>query len=183
MKLSLPKALGAAALLALAAGSSDAAIERLDLSQMMQRADDAVHGVIVDKQVFRVDHPVDGRMYFTTITVDGTSLTTGQKVQVPVTYLGGWINEQEGADISEAPSEAVTAVGREVVVFYKWLDDMGYGVSANALYAAHGGVYQVVGKASKKVVLGRGQGYAISSNDTLVNLRKRVTALAAQKSK
>lgn len=183
MKLSLASTLGSALVLALAASVGDAAIERLDLQKMMTRADGAVSGVIVDREVFRVDHPEDGTMYFTTITVDGTSLVTGKKVQVPVTYLGGYISETEGAFVSEMPKDSMTTPGREVVVFYKWLDNMGYGVAANAMYAAHGGVYSVVKKGSKSVVLGRGDGYAISANDTLPNLRQRVAQAAQQKSK
>ena len=104
-----------------------------------------------------------------TVTMDG------------YTFLGGWINEREGADISEAPSVTQTAKGREVVVFYKWTDNMGYGVSANVMYAAHGGVYSTVKKGGKTVVLGRGEGYAIAANDTANNLRQRISALAAQK--
>ena len=163
----------------LAVPPSRAAIEALDLQTMMTRVDQAVRGKVVDRTVFRVNHPVEGRMFFTTITIEGTSLIDGKDVTVPVTYLGGFLSPEEGTRISEMPQNHVTQVGKEIVAFYRWSDDMGYGVSANALYAAHGGVYTVVGKGSKEIVLGRGDGYAIEANTAITELRPRVQKIAS----
>ena len=67
---------GAAALL-VAATLGTAQIERLDLGQMVSKADHAVFGTIVDRQVIRIDHPEDGpELYFTTLTIEGRSLRT-----------------------------------------------------------------------------------------------------------
>ena len=40
---------------------------------------------------------------------------------------------------------------------------MGGDVAGHALWAAHGGLYQVAGSSSKPVVLGKGTGYAIAA--------------------
>ena len=89
-------------------------IRSLTLDQMMANVDNAVVGQIVDRHVFRADHPVDGTMYFTTITVDGTSLIDGQPLRVPVTYLGGWIDENEGTSTSVTPDPNTVALGKRV---------------------------------------------------------------------
>ena len=43
-------------------------------------------------------------------------------------------------------------------------------MAANALYASHGGLYRVVSTKRDRVVLGRGDGYAVSQNSTLTDL-------------
>ena len=61
-------------------------IERLTLAQMVERAEGAIEGVITDRSVFRVDHPVDGpELYFTRNAVVGDAfddLEVGMVVHV-----------------------------------------------------------------------------------------------------
>ena len=156
-----------------------AQIERLTLDQMVQKTDDGTLGTIVKSKVFRVDDPVDGpELYFTTLTIRGNSLTDSAPVEVEVTFPGGFINETEGVWNSEAPSADEIKIGNRVVAFHKWVDNMGGGVSANVLYASHGGLYRVVESRKGDVVLGKGEGYAISSNVQVQKLDDQVTALA-----
>ena len=180
MNLSFRKILLATALATASAGVSQAAIVRLNLTEMVAQTDNAVQGTIVDRQVFRVDHPVDGEMYYTVITVEGRSLIDGQAISVPVTYLGGFVSETEGTFVSEAPREQLTRVGRQVLVFYKWADNMGFGIQGNSLYASHGGVYSIAKSGSKSVVLGRGDGYAVAANEELPGLTARVADIARE---
>jgi hypothetical protein len=70
-----------------------------------------------------------------------------------------------------------------VVAFYRWTDDMGGGVPANALVAAHGGLYRTVEGPRGAAVLGRGEGYAVRSNRYLTDLESTVRRLAAAKPK
>ena len=179
MKLSLPRTLGLSVLaLAAAASLGLAQIERLDLAQMISKTDNAVVGQIIDREVFRVDDPVDGpELYFTTLTVQGKSLYDGRQLTVPVTFAGGFITPDEGVYNSEAPSADDVRIGNQVVVFYKWTDNMGGQVAANALYASHGGLYRVVPGTRDRIVLGRGDGYAISSNTSLTGLTTAVAKL------
>ena len=164
--------------LAVACGLGLAQVERLDLAQMVSRTDGAVAGTIVGSEVIRVDHPVDGpELYFTSLLVRGTSLYTGLDETVAVTFAGGFVSPDEGVHNSEAPSADETRAGNRVVVFYKYEPNMGGDVSGNALYAAHGGLYRVVSTRRGDVVLGRGDGYAVSSNLTLADLRGRITTL------
>ena len=173
------RAVGAAvAALVCAATLGWAQIERLDLAHMVAKTDNAVLGTIVGKEVTRVDHPIDGpELYFTHLLIQGRSLYTGNAITVPVTFAGGFVRPGEGTWNSEAPSADDTQVGNRVVVFYKWTDNMGGDVAANAIYAAHGGLYRVVKGRQDKVVLGQGDGYAVSGNIALGELDRAIKAL------
>jgi len=175
--------LGGAAISA-AAVLGTAQIERLDLNQMVQRADDAVVGTIVERNVIRIDHPVDGpELYFTSITVEGRSLSTNQPTSVDMWFGGGFINETDGVFNSEAPSMDDQKVGNQVVAFYKFEDNMGGDLSGNALMCWHGGLYRTFESRSATFVQGRGDGYAIGTNVRLDALDQQVKAIAATKRK
>ena len=167
-----------ALLLAGAGAVGLAQIERLTLGEMVGRADNAVYGEIIGKQAFRVDHPVDGpELYFTTLTIEGRSLADGRKMTVDVTYSGGWLSEDEGVWNSEAPTEDETQVGKKIVAFYKWTSNMGGDVAANALFAAHGGLYRTLDGPKGTVVLGRGEGYAVRKNLKVSDLDTAITTI------
>jgi hypothetical protein len=169
--------LGAAALLA-ASFPGEAQIERLTLADMVERAEGAIQGVITDRTVFRVDHPVDGpELYFTRLLIEGRSAYDESALAVEVTYHGGFINEREGVYNSEAPSEDDVRTGNRVLAFYKATDNMGGGVAGNALYASHGGLYRIAAGATGAVVLGRGEGYAIENNVRLSSLVRELWRL------
>jgi hypothetical protein len=179
-KLLLPALLAAG----IGAGLGSAQIERLTLDQMVQRTDDAVIAEIVGKRVFRVDHPIDGpELYFTALTLKGRSLQDGRNSTVEVVYPGGFISETEGVFNSEAPSADDVKLGNQVVVFYGWLENMGGGVSGNRLWASHGGLFRTVSGPQGAVVLGRGEGYALTTNRKLADLETAVAALAREHKK
>jgi len=164
--------------LALCAAIGSAQIERLDLGQMVQRTDNAVRGKIVASEVIRIDHPTDGpELFYTHLKVEGVSLYTGKPTTTVVTFPGGFITPEEGVHNSEAPTADETAIGREVIVFSKHTENMGGDLAANALYASHGGIYQVVQARGKQVALGKGEGYAISANIAVSDLKSKISAL------
>jgi len=170
-------ALGAAVL-----SVATAQIKSFTLDEMVQTADQAVSGQIIASRVFRVDDPVDGpELYFTTITVQGAGLYDGKPLTVDVTFRGGFVNETEGVFNSEAPAADDVRVGRRIVAFYEWADNMGGGVSGNALVAAHGGLYRVVEGPRGATVLGRGEGYALRANLRVEQLGSALKLLAAKK--
>jgi hypothetical protein len=172
------RAAAAAIVLASALAPGRAEVERLTLPLLVARADDAVVGKIVERQVFRVDHPRDGgELYFTRFTLEGRSLVTGAEVRVPVTFAGGRLANGAGAWNSVAPSADDTRLGAEVVAFVKWTDNLGGGVAGNALYAAHGGLYRVARTRKGAFVLGRGEGYALAGNVELAELSRQVASL------
>lgn len=181
MRLSSPKPMLALAAVLAACSLTWAQVERLNLAQMVSKTDNAVDGTIVERRVFRVDDPVDGpELYFTTLKIQGKSLADDASVTIDVTFAGGFVSPTEGAYNSEAPSADEVRVGNRVVAFYKYVDNMGGRVSANALYASHGGLYRVADLKGGPVVLGRGDGYAIQSNQRVADLRLSVRALAKQ---
>jgi len=159
--------------------ASHAQIERLTLDQMVTATDDGVHGTIISRDVFRVDHPVDGpELYYTNMTIQGHSLKTGAETQVTVTFPGGWIDRENGVDNSEAPTANETRVGREIVAFHKWIDNMGGDVAGNALYASHGGLYTTFeNRKGVTVIQGRGPGYAVERNVAVGVLRNQVAEI------
>ena len=179
MNASFTRTLVLGAVLLLGAAAARAQIERLDLAQMVARTDGAVAGTIVGTETIRIDDPVDGpELYFTHLLVQGTSLYTGAAETVAVTFPGGFVSPTEGVHNSEAPSAADTQVGNQVVVFYKWSDNMGGQLASNALYASHGGLYRTAtGRQGQQVVLGRGEGYAIDANRPLPTLQAQIATL------
>jgi hypothetical protein len=155
--------------------AAPAQIRRLSLEEMVELADSAIVGTIVNTEVFRVDDPVDGpELYYTTLTIEGQSLVDGTPLTVQVTFNGGLINETEGVYNSEAPAKDDVLIGNTVTAFYRWQDNMGGGVAANALSASHGGLYRVL---AGTFVLGRGEGYAIANNITVENLSASLDGL------
>jgi hypothetical protein len=159
---------GLAALAVAFCAVAAAQIRSLSLEEMVELADGAILGTIVDTEVFRVDDPVDGpELYYTTLTIEGRSLVDDTPSTLQVTFHGGFISDTEGVYNSEAPAKDDVLIGNTVTAFYQWQDNMGGGVSANALTAAHGGLYRVLGGT---FVLGRGEGYAIVNNITSEDL-------------
>ena len=173
--LALP--LTAAALL-FAATLGTAQIERLDLSQMVSKADNAVFGTIVDKHVIRIDHPDDGpELYFTTLTIEGRSLRNDEPLTVDVTFAGGFVDAEHGVNNSEAPSADDVRIGNRVVAFYKWSANLGGQLAGNGLYASHGGLFRTQETRGRTVVLGRGEGYAVSTNLEVATLRENIVTI------
>lgn len=155
-----------------------AQIKRYTLPEMVAEADGAVYGEIVARRAFRVDDPEGlGDLYFTTLTVAGRSLYDESPLTVDVTFHGGFVSEEEGVHNSEAPAEDDVRIGNRIVAFYAWADDMGGGLAANSLLAAHGGLYRTVDGPAATVVLGRGEGYAIDANLKLADLDVAVDRL------
>jgi hypothetical protein len=175
-------------LLGLALGAlglaSVAQIKRFTLEEMVHTADQAVYGQIIRTRVERFDSERDGaELYYTTITLQGRSLNDGQATTVDVSFRGGFVSPTEGVFNSEAPAADDVAVGKRVVAFYRWSDDMGGGKAANALVAAHGGLFRTVETTGGPAVLGRGDGYAVATNRYLAQLETAVRSLQANRPK
>lgn len=159
-----------------------AQIKSLTLPEMVAIADGAVYGEILRARVFRVDSATDGpELYFTALTIQGRSLNDERSLTLDVTFRGGFVSPTEGVFNSEAPAADDVAPGKRVVAFYRWCDDLGGGVRAHALVAAHGGLYRTVDGPRGTAVLGRGTGYAVGANVRLDELGAAVHRLAAEK--
>jgi hypothetical protein len=182
MKLSPLALLATATALIGVARLGTAQIERLDLTQMVSKTDDAVVGKIVARHVVRIDHPVDGpELYFTTLTIEGRSLSSDKPVTVAVSHMGGWIDATHGSFNSEAPAADDTKVGNTVVCFYKHVENMGGDFAGNVIYTWHGGIYRTFERKGASIVQGRGDGYAIPTNVALNDLKSRISTLAREK--
>lgn len=183
MKRLLPSSLLLAAAALVGVGNlGQSQILRVDLQQMVQQTDGAIMGTIVGSETIRIDHPIDGpELYYTTLFIEGTDIDSGEFTPIGVSFAGGFVDEENGVFNSEAPASSEIATGNEVVVFYKWSDNMGGDFASNVLFASHGGVYTTFeNTAGQTVVQGRGDGYAISSNVTLQQLEGQIRAISAQ---
>lgn len=179
--LSLATGLVATALLA-AASIATAQILRVDLPQILVETNDTVFGTIVKKRVVRIDHPVDGsELYFTTLSIEGRSLESGKPASVDVSYMGGFVDPENGSFNSEAPSADDTKVGNRVVCFYTYNENMGGDFSGNGIFGWHGGIYRTFERGGTVFVQGRGDGYAIPRNVTLRDLEAQIVQLTGKK--
>jgi len=156
-----------------------AQILRLTLEQMVERTDGAVHGTITASHVTHLPETKDGvDMFFTTLTIEGENLISGQSQTIAVSFPGGFVDEHTGVWNSEAPSTDDQRIGNRVVAFWKVCDDLGGGFSGNALYTSHGGLLRTFeDKRGRAIVLGRGKGYAVELNQRLPVLRKSIKGL------
>lgn len=159
-----------------------ASVERLDLAAMVAKADGSAVGTITARRVVRIDSEIDGpELYFTILTLEGRTLATDAPVTLELVYAGGFVDAKHGVWNSEAPAADDVALGNEVVVFYAHTPNMGGGMSGNALYAAHGGIYRTFAARRGAIVQGRGEGYAVDANVTLADLRARVAKLELER--
>ena len=162
--------------LAIAIGSTVgiAQIKQLSLTEMTTLTDNAVLGTVIDSHVIDLGNERDGfGLYYTVFTLEGDSIYNGRKTTVDVVTRGGWIDKERGIGCwdSEAPQASEIAIGKKVVAYYKWIDDIGRGTGANILYASHGSLFRTAKSPNGLVVLGRGPGYAIDKNVSVTNLR------------
>jgi hypothetical protein len=154
----------------------------VNLTEIVAKTDDAILGTIVKKHVVRIDHPVDGpEIYFTTLSIEGVSLETAKPTTVDVSFMGGFIDAENGSFNSEAPSADDTKLGNKVVCFYRYNENMGGDFSGNEIFAWHGGIYRTFERAGKVFVQGRGEGYAIPSNITLADLKAQISVAVTEK--
>jgi hypothetical protein len=154
-----------------------AAIERLDLRQMVGRADGAYAGRIVSSWTTWNEAEGSAARIFTHLRIVGENLYTGQPADVTVSFFGGdfGTERQWHADM---PTAADTKVGNRVVAFAKWHPTMG-GVGMLGIYAAYGGLFRLENGPRGEVVIGRGEGFAVEKNVTLEGLRADIGRLRA----
>jgi hypothetical protein len=164
--------LGLTALLLGSLGAAAAAqIKSLTLPDIVQIADEAVYGQIVSSRVIRAASETGQLdLFYTVLTIEGRALSDARPITVDVVFRGGFVSDTEGVFNSEAPAADDVRVGNRIVAFYRWTDDMGGHVPANALVAAHGGLYRTLDGPRGPAVLGRGEGYAIAANVRLSQL-------------
>lgn len=168
-----------AALVLAACGAAPAlaSIVPLDLRGMLELADSAVFGEIVEKRTWR--GPLEGFAEdpeFTTLVVRGADWFDGSAATREVTYLGS-----DSSPVSEMPAESETRVGTRAVVFSKSVGaPWGGRTGLRSLVAAQGGVFRVEEGPRGDVVLGKGPGFAVSDSLFASELRARAERTLAE---
>ena len=159
-----------------------AQIARLSLEDMTTLTDNGIVGTITGRKVIDLSNDTEGMLIYTVLTIEGESLYDGRKTTVDVVKRGGWIDREAGLGTwdSEAPSDDETALGKRIVAYYHWVDNIGSGVGANRLFASHGSLFRTVEGPQGLVVMGRGDGYAIENNMQLSSLQKATRAIVDQ---
>lgn len=179
MKSILSRVTGVAALAAALVASTVAIaqVESLTFTQMLERADSAIAGVVVKKTTWagRLDG-VPSPLDFTTITVQGEDWYSGRQATREITYLGS-----EAQPVSEMPVENETAVGTRALYFSTAMaGSWGGREHLNSLVAAQNGVFRIESGPKGDVVIGKNKGAAVESNTFLKDLRAQAsTELAA----
>ncbi|MDZ4771883.1 MAG: hypothetical protein SGI72_01985 [Planctomycetota bacterium] len=164
------------------ASIATAQILRVNLTEIVAKTNDAVLGTIVKSRVTRIDHPIDGpELYFTTLSIEGTSLETAKPVTVDVSFMGGFVDAEHGSFNSEAPSADDVKIGNKVVCFYAYNENMGGDFAGNEIFGWHGGIYRTFERAGNVFVQGRGEAYAIPSNIALNDLKSQIAVAVEAK--
>ncbi len=160
------------ALLMLARGGS-ACIEELDLAKMVAKTDVAVSGVVTGVRTVRYVPPGDDRLIYTLVTVEGTDLYTGRPRTIEAAFLGGTY-QGDSMMVTSMPAPSEYEVGKQVVVFSGPVEGWGPEVD-RCIYAAMGGIFRVIDTRRGPVVLGKGEGFAVSENVLLSDLQVQIT--------
>lgn len=153
-----------------------AQIESLNLAQMIERANSAIVGNVIEKKTWEGTlEGVPNLLEFTTITVEGEDLYSGKNVKRDITYLGS-----EARPVSEMPVENESRVGTRAIFFSMPLPKFGGRDNQNALIAAQNGIFRLEAGPKGDVVVGKGAGAAIDTNVFLKDLRGNVTSELAK---
>ena len=164
----IPHLFAALAVAALAAWPSGAAIMPMTLKELMGITHDSIHGEIVNSKTVVMDRPYAGAIH-TELTIEGTSLRTGEKVKETVVFFGSHTEGPRGF-MSEQPDLADVRVGRESVFF----------ISNETKPSTHkrlhhwGAVFRVERGFGEPVVVGKGEGMAFGTTLKLTEARVRV---------
>jgi len=166
--------------LALLVRGGDACVESLTLPQMVAKTDAAVVGTVVDVHTVRWQPEDDDRMIYTVVTVEGEDLYTGQRRTLEAAFLGG-VHQGDAMLVTSMPAPSEYRIGNEVLVFSAPVEGWGPDVE-RCMYAAMGGIFRTIDTRRGPVVLGKGEGAAVSRNTRLADLRGGISAALETKS-
>jgi len=180
---------------ALLVGAASACIEALTLPKMLSRIQvrgpvipgvprgDVVEGKVTAVRSVKTNpsgKEFDDRIY-TVVEVTGTSLITGRPVRREAAFLGGVYRGESMLVTSMPGNPRLYSPGNEVVIFAAPVGDWHPSIT-HAIYAAAGGIYQVVQTPRHgKVVLGKGAGFAVERNLPVAELRGSIARLLESK--
>ncbi len=149
-----------------------ACIEELDLAQMVAKTDAAVNGTITNVRTVRYTPPGDDRLIYTLVTVAGTDLYTGQARTLEAAFVGG-THEGDSMMVTSMPAPSEYRVGNSVILFSAPVEGWGPDVE-RCVYAAMGGIFREIAGKKGAVILGKGEGFAVSQNVRLADLQTSI---------
>ncbi len=145
-----------------------AGIKAMTLPELMELTQDTMLVTILDKTT----EPIvvnEERWVFTKMTVAGESLRTGEAVSTDLHFWGSH-DPTDRFTISEMPTLQDTRVGTRVVVFTNNDDRFDGRTFVNHLAA----IFRVESAFQTEVVMGKGEGAAVSKNAKLSDVRTQV---------
>ncbi len=171
----LHRSLGILVALAIIAVPLHAGIKAMNLAQLMEITTDTIHAQVVERSVH--SKTIDGEeVVYTKLTVIGESMRRNEPVSMNVVYMGSH-DPADNFMMSEMPEAQDVRVGAEVVLFtdgnVEFFDGMP--VVHNLANA-----FRVENAFGTKVVIGKGEGMAVSTNAKLSDMRTTVRDLHIQ---
>jgi len=157
----------------------NACIEELDLQKMVSKTDVAVHGTITNVRTVKFTPENDDRLIFTILTVEGKSLYSNKTTSVDAAFLGGTY-QGDSMMVTSMPAPSEYRLGNEVVIFSGPVEGWGPEID-RCVYAAMGGIFRTINTKNGAVVLGKGEGFAVESNQLVSELGSSI--VLAQKNK
>lgn len=149
-----------------------ACIEELDLAKMVAKTDAAVRGTITDVRTVRYTPPGDDRAIYTILTVEGTDIYTGLARTIHAAFLGGTY-KGDSMMVTSMPAPSEYRLGSQVLVFSAPVEGWGPEID-RCVYASMGGIFREISSKQGPVYLGKGEGFALSSNVRLTDLQVAV---------
>ncbi len=162
------------------ARGSDACVEALTLSQMVQKTDAAVLGTITDVHSVLFVPDGEGRMIYTVVTIQGEDLYTGLPRTIDAAFVGG-THKGESMLVTSMPAPSEYRIGNEVLIFSGKVEGWGPEID-RCVYASMGGIFRTVDTRKGLVLLGKGKGTAVERNIRLSDLRTGIVSALQSKS-
>lgn len=150
------------------------------ITDLMSEADGVVLGRITSSHLFRIESGQGLESYFTTIRLQGHSLSCssrGQRCSLDISFQTGSIRDDQGRHHPEAPEPGEVKLGKRVLVFHRWMEDLGGGMRGNGLVGMRSGLYAMRTELGREWVVGRGSGFGIAGDLPLSELTHRLGEL------
>jgi hypothetical protein len=153
------------------------------LTDLISQADGVIIGRITRNHLFRIERGHELESYFTTLSIEGRPLSYRKRggstpsICLDVTFKGGSILENQGVFNPGAPGTDEVQVGTRVVLFHRWMKDLGAKIQGHGLAGMKGGLYLTRRLQGNTWVRGRGQGFGIANDLPLSELSARISSI------
>ncbi len=150
------------------------------LADLLHHADGALVGRILASNLFRMERDAAQEVYFTTLSLRGLPLGRGRRAsqaRLEISFRTGSIQAHRGLHDRQAPTPSECRVGQRVLVFHRWMRNLGQGLRGHGLVGMRSGLYGIERRGGTDWVQGRGTGFGIAADLPLAELESRAERL------